>query len=96
MRKSIIHGGAGSGRRPRSAILRGERAESPFPVSALPSTPLVKFKVGAFVSLAIEQVLLVAALTCVNPFRAAVSFWGQFGTNYLEFDWRVPRTGLEF
>ena len=31
-----------------------------------------------------------------NPFRTAVSFWGQFGTNYLGFDWCVPKTGLEF
>ena len=34
--------------------------------------------------------------TSFNPFRAAVSFWGQLGANYLEFDWLVPKTGLEF
>ena len=22
----------------------------------------------------------------INPFRTAISFWGQLGTNYLEFD----------
>ena len=32
----------------------------------------------------------------LNPFRTAVSFWGQLGTNDLEFDWCVPKTGLEF
>ena len=31
-----------------------------------------------------------------NPFRTAVSFWGQLGTNYLEFECLVPKTGLEF
>ena len=36
----------------------------------------------------------IAAL--VNPFRTAVSFWGQLGTNYLEFECFVPKTGLEF
>ena len=34
--------------------------------------------------------------TSVNPFRTAVSFWGQLGANYLEFEWLVPKTGLEF
>ena len=29
-------------------------------------------------------------------FRTAVSFWGQLGTNYLEFECLVPKTGLEF
>ena len=32
----------------------------------------------------------------LNPFRTAVSFWGQLGTNYLEFECLVPKTGLEF
>ena len=32
----------------------------------------------------------------INPFRTAVSFRGQLRTNYLEFDWCVPETGLEF
>ena len=32
----------------------------------------------------------------LNPFRTAVSFWGQLGTNYLEFEWFVPKTGMEF
>ena len=32
----------------------------------------------------------------MNPFRTAVSFLGQLGTNYLEFEWLVPKTGLEF
>ena len=32
----------------------------------------------------------------INPFRTAVSFWGQLGTNYLEFGCLVPETGLEF
>ena len=36
------------------------------------------------------------AVNILDPFRTAVSFWGQFGTNYLEFDWCVPKTGLEF
>ena len=31
----------------------------------------------------------------LNPFRTAVSFWGQLGTTYLEFDGFVPKTGLE-
>ena len=31
-----------------------------------------------------------------NPFRTAVSFWGQLETNYLGFEWLVPKTGLEF
>ena len=26
----------------------------------------------------------------------AVSFWGQSGINYLEFECLVPKTGLEF
>ena len=30
-----------------------------------------------------------------NPFRTAVSFCGQLETNDLEFDWCVPKTGLE-
>ena len=32
----------------------------------------------------------------LNPFRTAVSFWGQSGTNYLEFECLVPKTGLDF
>ena len=28
--------------------------------------------------------------------RTAVSFSGQFGKYYLEFDWIAPKTGLEF
>ena len=32
----------------------------------------------------------------INPFRTAVSFWGQLGTNYLEFECLVPKTVLEF
>ena len=28
-----------------------------------------------------------------NPFRTAVSFWGQLGTNYLEFECLVPQNG---
>ena len=32
----------------------------------------------------------------IDPFRTAVSFWGQFVTKYLEFDCCVPKTGLEF
>ena len=32
----------------------------------------------------------------INPFRTAVSSWGQLGTNYLEFECLVPKTGLEF
>ena len=28
-----------------------------------------------------------------NPFRTAVSFWGQLGTNDLEFEWCVPQNG---
>ena len=31
--------------------------------------------------------------TCLNPFRTAVSFWGQLGTYYSEFEWFVPTTG---
>ena len=31
----------------------------------------------------------------MNPFRTAVSFWGQLGNKYLEFEWIVPKTGLE-
>ena len=30
------------------------------------------------------------------PVRTAVSFWGQLGENYLEFECLVPKTGLEF
>ena len=26
----------------------------------------------------------------------AVSFWGQLGANYLELEWFVPETGMEF
>ena len=32
----------------------------------------------------------------IHPFRTAVSFWGQLGTIYLEFEWIAPKTGLEF
>ena len=32
----------------------------------------------------------------LNPFRTAVSFWGQLGANYLELEWFVPKTGMEF
>ena len=32
----------------------------------------------------------------IDPFSTANSFWGLLGTNYLEFEWFVPRTGLEF
>ena len=32
----------------------------------------------------------------LNPFRTAVSLWGQLGKKYLEFEWIVPKTGLEF
>ena len=35
-------------------------------------------------------------INTVNPFRTAVSFWGKLGTNYLEFECLVPKTGLEF
>ena len=31
-----------------------------------------------------------------SPFRTAVSFWGQLGTKYLEFECLVPKTGLGF
>ena len=31
-----------------------------------------------------------------NPSRAGVSFWGQRGANYLEIEWLVPKTGLEY
>ena len=37
-----------------------------------------------------------AAHYTLNPSRTAVSFWGQLGTNCLEFDCLVPKTGLEF
>ena len=30
---------------------------------------------------------------CINPFRTAVSFWGQLGEKYLEFEWIVPQNG---
>ena len=43
-----------------------------------------------------QRVELASDGDVVNPFRTAVLFWGQFGTNYLEFDWCVPETGLEF
>ena len=33
---------------------------------------------------------------CLNPFRTAVPFWGQLGTNNLELDWFVPSTGLQY
>ena len=26
----------------------------------------------------------------------SVPFWGQLGTNYLKFEWFVPKTGLRF
>ena len=29
----------------------------------------------------------------LNPFRTAVSFWGQLGTNSMEFECLVPKTG---
>ena len=35
-------------------------------------------------------------LVIVGAFRTAVSFSGQLGTNYLECDCLVPKTGLEF
>ena len=31
----------------------------------------------------------------INTFRTAVSFWGQLGKHYLEFEWIPPKTGLE-
>ena len=31
-----------------------------------------------------------------NSLRTAVSFRGQLETNYLEIEWLVPETGLEF
>ena len=31
-----------------------------------------------------------------NPLRTAVSFWVQLGTNYLEFESCVPKSGLKF
>ena len=34
--------------------------------------------------------------TLINPFSTAVSFWGQLGTYYLEFELFAPKTGLEF
>ena len=37
-----------------------------------------------------------STFTTLNPFSAAVSFWGQLGTNYFKFEWFVPKTGLEF
>ena len=39
---------------------------------------------------------LISVPVYLNPLRTAVPFWGQFGTNYLELDWWVPKTGLEF
>ena len=30
----------------------------------------------------------------IKPFRTSVSFWGLLETNYLEFEWLVPKTGL--
>ena len=32
----------------------------------------------------------------LNPFRTAVLFWGQWETHCLEFEWLVPKAGLEF
>ena len=48
-----------------------------------------------------RQRLSIEQLSCcrverLNPFRTAVSCWGQLGTNYLVFEWNVPQTGLEF
>ena len=51
---------------------------------------------GVTVVVVVVVVVSLSYPTSVNPFRTAVSFWGQFGTNYLEFDWCVPKTGLEF
>ena len=31
----------------------------------------------------------------IDLFWTAVPLWGQLGTNYLEFDWFVPETGLQ-
>ena len=32
----------------------------------------------------------------LDPFRIAAPFGGKLGANYLEFEWFVPRTGLQF
>ena len=37
-----------------------------------------------------------STLSCLGGFRTVVSFWGQLRTNYLEFEWLVPKTGLQF
>ena len=35
-------------------------------------------------------------LSAINPFRTAVTLWGQLRASYLEFEWFVPKTGLRF
>ena len=45
------------------------------------------------------QVLILISTSGASTFaaeRSAIPFWGQFGTNYLEYGWCVPKTGLEF
>ena len=43
----------------------------------------------------IESSVRIQLNAVTNPFRTAVSFSGQLGKNYLEFEWIVPKTGLE-
>ena len=39
---------------------------------------------------------LASGRASLNPFRTAVPFWGQLGTDYSEFECLVPKTGLQF
>ena len=41
----------------------------------------------------IEVYLTLSEAPHFNPFSTVVPFWG---TNYLKFDWFVPKTGLRF
>ena len=68
---------------------------SPPARGAEPSTPLLLQR-NSSTLYPKTRVAPVGTYQWVNHFSTAVSFWGQLGTNYLEFEWFVPKTGLEF
>ena len=53
------------------------------------------FRVSNLLETEVQQIIF-AAVKGLILLEPQSRFWGQFGTNYLEIDWRVPKTGLEF
>ena len=56
----------------------------------------VVFRVMATLTLPFLKKIERCESNVLSRFRTAVSFPGQLGTKYLEFEWFAPKTGPEF